>query len=122
MNNKGLILLTYKNKILLMHKQNGVLDPDRHPWNLITVAKNKNFTLDISLKNQVHKEMGIIIENIEIISENYYHSRLTDKNVNSIQRSEHQLLDFFTLKETEKLYLSDEASKFILAYPELVTL
>ncbi len=122
MNNLGLILLTYKNKVLLMHKQNGVLDFEKHPWNLVTVVKNKNFPFEKALKNQVYKEMGIIIENIETISENYYHVRLTDKNVNDIQRSEHQLLDFFTLKETDKLDLSDEASRVISAYPQLITL
>jgi hypothetical protein len=105
-----------------MHRQNGVCDSEKHPWNLVTVAKDKNIPLEQSLKNQVYEEMGIIIESIKTISESYYHARLTDKNVNNMHRSEHQLLDFFTLKEAKNLYLSDEASKFIFTYYQLITL
>lgn len=122
MNNLGLILLTYKNKVLLMHKQKGILDQGKHPWRLISVTINQNLSLEQTLISRIQEEMGIKVENVERITENYYHARLTDKNVNNIQRSEHQLLDFFTLKDTEKLFLSDETSKFISAYPQLITL
>ncbi len=120
MNNQGLILLTYKGKVLLMHKQNGVLDPTKHPWSLITVAEDENLPLEETLVNQVYKEMGIVINDVERISETYYHARLTDKNVNNISRSEHQLLDFFSPKETEKLFLTGETQKFIASHSALI--
>jgi hypothetical protein len=122
MHNYGLILLTYKNKVLLMHKQKGVLDPDKHPWCLISAKKDQNRSLAQALMDRVKREMGIEVENVEKLSENYYHARLTDKNVNNIQRSEHQLLDFFTIKDLEKLYLSDDASRFISSYTNLINL
>ncbi len=122
MNSYGLILLTYKNKVLLMHKQEGVLDLEKHAWELISVIRNQNHSLEQTLISRVQEEMGITLENVERITENYYHARLTDKNVNNIQRSEHQLLDFFTLKETERLFLSHASSKFISTYPQLITL
>ena len=122
MNSYGLILLTYKNKVLLMYKQKGVLDQEKHAWGLISVTGNQNLPLEKTLISRVQEEMGIKVENVERITENYYHARLTDENVNNIQRSEHQLLDFFTLKETEKLFLSDETSKYIYAYSQLITL
>lgn len=120
MNSYDLILLTYKNKILLMQKQKNVLDQEKHPWSLVSISKDQNLSLGQALMSRVVEEMGIKVENVAHISENYYHANLTDKNVNSIQRSELQLLDFFTLKETKKLNLSDETSKFISAYPQLI--
>jgi hypothetical protein len=118
----GLILLTYKGKVLLMHKQNSVIDQEKHPWSLITVIKDKKKTFEKTLIDRVYKEMGIKIENVEFVSENYYHVRLTDNNVNSIKREENQLLDFFTLKELKKLYLTGETAKFIASHESLITL
>lgn len=66
--------------------------------------------------------MGIKIDNVEFVSEFCYHARLTDDNVNHIKRSENQLLDFFSLKEVKKLFLSNQTAKFILNHSSLVTL
>lgn len=116
----GLILLTYKGKVLLMHKQKNVLDEEKHPWGLISCIKESNQSFEEVLTKRVQKEMGIKIENIECVSEFYYHAKLTDDNVNQIIRSEHQLLDFFTLKEIDKLFLSSQTAKFILSHATLV--
>lgn len=118
----GLILLTYKGKVLLMHKQNSVIDEEKHPWSLIAGIKDGKETFEKTLARRVHKEAGIKIENIEYVSEFYYHARLTDDNVNHIQRSENQLLDFFALKETKKLLLSRETAKFISNHSNLINL
>jgi len=37
----GLILLTYKGKVLLMHKQNSVIDEEKHPWSFISGVNDK---------------------------------------------------------------------------------
>ena len=118
----GLILLTYKGKVLLMHKQDSVIDQVNHPWSLITVIKDKKESFENTLIKRVHKEMGIKIEKIEPVSEFYYHAKLTDYHVNNIKRSENQLLDFFTLKEVKKLFLSSETDKFISNHASLITL
>lgn len=111
--NFGLILLTYKGKILLMHKQNSVIDEVKHPWGFISVLQEENKSFDIILKKQIYKEMGIKVDNIEILSKFCYHAKLTDANVNSIKRSENQLLDFFSPNEVKKLFLSSLTQEFI---------
>lgn len=117
----GLILLTYKGKVLLMHKQDSVIDDVIHPWSCIGGVKDNNEPLEKTLTKRVHKEMGIKIENIELVSESCYHARLTDDNVNQISRSENQLLDFFTIKETEKLFLSSATAKLVQNHGMLIS-
>jgi len=70
----------------------------------------------------VRKEMGIKIENVEFVSRSRYLARLTDDNVNRIERSENQLLDFFTLKEVKDLFLSRETADFISSHDQLINL
>jgi len=118
----SLILLTYKGKVLLMHKQKSVIDEEKHPWSFISGVKDKNESFEKTMIRRVHKEMGIRIDNIEFVSKFCYHARLTDYNVNNIKRSENQLLDFFSLKEAKKLFLSSETAKFIVNHASLVTL
>ena|SRR3972149_7178986 len=116
----SLILLTYKGKVLLMHKQNSVIDEEIHPWSFIGGIKKKEESFENALKRRVEAEMGIKIEEIEFVSEFCYHARLTDDNVNKIKRAENQLLDFFTLKEVKKLYLSNPTQQFILKHGTLI--
>ena len=118
----GLILLTYKGKVLLMHKQDSVIDQQKHPWSFISSIKDKSESFEKTLIRRVHKEMGIKIENVELVSELYYHARLTDDNVNHITRSENQLLDFFTLKEVRKLFLTSQTARFISNHASLIAL
>ena len=116
----GLILLTYKGKVLLMHKQNSVIDEEKHPWSFIGGLKDKTETFEKTLTKRVQRETGIKIENVEYVSEFCYHAKLSDNNVNNIKRSENQLLDFFTLKETKKLFLSSDTAKFITNHSSLI--
>ncbi len=99
-----------------MHKQNSVIDTEIHPWSFIGGLKEKDKPLEKTLTKIIHREMGISVENIEFLSDSYYHARLTDNNVNQIKRKENQLLDFFTLRETEKLFLSLATKDFILKH------
>lgn len=116
----SLILLTYKNKALLMHKQKSVIDEEKHPWSFISGVKDGKETFENALIRRVHKEMGIKIENVEFVSNFCYHARLTDENVNSIKRSENQLLDFFNLSELRKLFLSLPTQQFVLKHSSLI--
>jgi|SRR3990167_274060 len=116
----GLILLTYKGKILLMHKQNSVIDEEKHPWSLIGGVKKREESFESALKRCVEIEMGIKIEEIEFVSDFCYHARLTDDNVNKIKRAENQLLDFFTLKEVKNLFLSNTTAQFISKHGMLI--
>lgn len=116
----GLILLTYKGKVLLMHKQKNAIDQEEHPWCFIGGFKEKKESFEQALTRRVEKEMGIKIENIEFVSERCYHASLTDDNVNKIQRAENQLLDFFTPKELNKLFLTNSTQNFISKHFSLI--
>lgn len=116
----SLILLTYKGKVLLMHKRNGPHDEENHPWCFIGGAREKKESFENVLIRKVEKEMGIKIENVEFVSEFCYHARLTDDNVNKIERAENQLLDFFSLKELKNLSLSEQTQQFISKHATLI--
>ena len=116
----GIILLTYKGKVLLMHKQNGVLDEQKHPWTFIGGVRGKREPLKKTIERSIKKEMGIDIKNIEQISEYCYYAPLTDDNVNNIKRGEHQLLDFFNPGELGKLFLSRPTKDFLNKYWSLI--
>ena len=114
------ILLTYKGKVLLMHKKNSVIDEEKHPWCFIGAVKEKSESFEKAMTRRVQKEMGIKIENIEFVSEFCYRAQLTDDNVNKIQRAENQLLDFFTPNEVKKLFLSRTTEQFITKHGSLI--
>jgi 8-oxo-dGTP pyrophosphatase MutT (NUDIX family) len=117
----GLILLTYKGKVLLMHKEKSVIDEEKHPWCLIGGIRQANESFEQTLRRRVQNETGIKIEKVEAVSEFYYHASLTDDNVNKMQRKEHQLLDFFTPRELSKLFLANSTQQFISKHSNLIS-
>lgn len=117
---RGLILLTYKGKALLMNKSNSSIDKEKHPWCFIGGVKGETESFESAMRRRVEMEAGIEIENVEVVSETYYHARLTDDNVNKIKREENQLLDFFTLKDLRKLFLSNTTAQFISKHSSLI--
>lgn len=116
----SLILLTYKGKALLMYKSNGPIDEEKHPWCFIGGIKGEKESFEKAMARRVEKEAGIKIEKVEFVSEFCYHARLTDDNVNKIERAENQLLDFFSLKESKKLFLSSKTTQFISKHGNLI--
>lgn len=118
----SLILLTYKGKVLLMHKEKSVIDEEQHPWCLIGGIRHEKESFEETLQRRVEDETGIKIENVEQVSEFCYHAPLTDDNVNMMQRKEHQLLDFFTPRELDKLFLANSTQNFIAKHSNLINL
>ena len=114
------ILLTYKGKALLMYKRNGPMDEEKHAWCFIDGIKENKESFENAMARKVEKEMGVKIEKVEFVSESCYHARLTDDDVNKIKRAEGQLLDFFTLKELGKLFLSSTTAQFISKHGALI--
>ncbi len=114
------ILLTYKGKALLMYKKSSPMDEEKHAWCFIGGIKENRESFENAMARKVEKEMGIKIEKVEFVSESCYHARLTDDNVNKIKRAEGQLLDFFTLKELRKLFLSNATQQFISKHGALL--
>lgn len=116
----GIILLTYKGKALLMYKFESAIDEEVHEWSFIRGIRKENETLKQALLRIVEKEAGIKVDEIEAVSENFFHARLTDDNVNRIKRSEGQLLDFFTLPDLQKLRLEEYTKFFALRFGNLI--
>lgn len=103
-----------------MYKMSSAIDTEKHNWTFIGSKKSDGESYRDSLTRRVEKEAGIKIEEVEFLSDTFYHARLTDDNVNNIKRNEGQLLDFFTLREVEKLSLSNQTKQFIQKYGDLI--
>jgi NADH pyrophosphatase NudC (nudix superfamily) len=116
----NLILLTYKGKALLMQKSKGPIDEEKHPWCFIGGIKKTGETAERTMLRRVEKEAGIIVKDIELVSDACFHAQLTDDNVNQIKREENQLLNFFTIKEIRKLFLSRLTQQFVIKHGSLI--
>ena len=116
----SLILLTYKGKVLLMYRSDSAIDVQKHEWCLIGGEKGKDESFEEAMTRRVEKEANIKIDEVEFVSKNCYHARLTDDNVNNIKREERQLLDFFTLREIQNLSLTEATKQFIEKHGSLI--
>ncbi len=103
-----------------MYKNNSPIDSEKHPWTLIGGIKEKRESYEAAMARRVKKEAGIKLESVEYVADYCYHASLTDDNVNNIQRAEGQLLDFFTLKELQKLTLAAPTAQFLEKHSDLI--
>ena len=116
----SLILLTYKGKALLMYKTDSANDSEQHDWCFIGGEKGEDESFEEAMSRRVTIEASIELEEVEYLSKSCYHARLTDDNVNNIKRDERQLLDFFTLREVQKLPLSQATKLFVEKHGTLI--
>jgi len=117
----SLILLTYKNKALLSYKQKDSLDEGGRPWSLIASTKNIHETFENAFERRLQDELGIKVDNVEHVSDSFYHASLTDSNVNQIKREEGQLFSFFTIKELKNLLLTVPTREFVSKHGNLIS-
>ncbi len=103
-----------------MNKSNSVVDEEKHPWSFIAGIIKKRDSFENVMSRRVKKETGIEIEKVELVDESCYVARLTDDNVNKIERAQNQLLNFFTLKELKKLFLTIPTRQFISKHSALI--
>ena len=124
----SLILLTYKGKVLLMHRNVLPNMLKINDWCFIGGVKEKNKSFEETISRDVERETSIRLERVELLSEplnndrrkHFYHAKLTDKNVNEIKREDGQTLDFFTLRELDRLRLSESTRLFIVKHRNLL--
>ena len=124
----GLILLTYKGKVLLMHRNTQPNILEIKDWCFIGGVKEKHKSSKETIFRDVERETSIKLEEVELLSDrlysdekkHFYHAELTDENVNDIKREEGQTLDFFTLRELERLNLSASTKSFVLKHRDLL--
>ena len=118
------VLLTYKGKILAMHTENNPLLLNDVTWRFIGRAKEKGKTVEETIYREVERETGMMLSNIELVAtineedatKYFYHARLTDTHVNNMQREDGQTIQFFSLKEMDKLQLSPTTKQFMDQY------
>lgn len=116
----GYILLTYKNKVLLMYKSKSSIDEEKHEWTFLDATKKKDESIKNALARVVFQEASIKLTSIDFIEDNFYHSRLTDHHVNNIKRDEFQLLNFFSKNELKDLNLSSITKNFLAKHSDLI--
>lgn len=103
-----------------MNRKNSAIDDEKHPWCFIGAVKGKDESFEKAMARRVEKETGIRIENVKHLSNLFYHADLTDDNVNKMKRAENQLLDFFSLREINKLILTNSSKDLVQRFGALI--
>ncbi|MBI2033402.1 MAG: NUDIX domain-containing protein [Candidatus Levybacteria bacterium] len=125
--NQSIILLTYKEKILLMAKDDILHALEHNPWHFIVGIKNANDSFEHAIYREVEKEMDIQLDEIKFLSQiisngncqYFYHASLTSDDVNRIVRKEGIMLQFFAFKELRTLSLSDSTKLLVEKHKEV---
>ncbi len=89
-------------------------------WSMIGGKKGIGESFEKTMARCIKEEMNIEISGVKLLliapssDKNiyFYHGRLTDNNVNLIERAEGQELQFFDLKELGKLQLATSTNFF----------
>ncbi|MDO8583170.1 MAG: NUDIX hydrolase, partial [bacterium] len=111
---------TYKEKILLMIRDYDLTARLKKTWCMIGGKKEGNESFEKTITRKIKEEMNIVISDVKFLlvspsdekDIHFYHGKLTDKNVNCIERAEGQELQFFNLKELYKLQLVASTNLF----------
>lgn len=125
---QSIILLTYKGKILLMHKDYILETSDANPWHFISGIKDKNATSEETIAREVKRETSIDLPSVEFLGsldgkdrkKYFYHAPLTDENVNNMVHRDGKILGFFSVKELDNLLLSLSTRLLISRHREIL--
>jgi len=125
---ESLILLTYKEKILLMIRNYVFNSGLKKIWCMIGGKKENNESFEKTIIRKIKEEMNIEVSTIKLLlisplddkNIHFYHGKLTDNNVNRIERAEGQELQFFNLNELDKLELAASANLFFTQHRSAV--
>ena len=125
---ESLILITYKEKILLMIRDYDFTAGLKKVWCMVGGKKEDNESYEKTIVRKIKEDMNIEVSNVKLllispIGDNdihFYHGKLTDNNVNRIQRAEGQELQFFNLKELCNLQLAASANLFFTKHRSAV--
>lgn len=126
-NDLSLIILTYKNKVLLrLHNTDPLAlsiqsNSKKNVWSFLSVSREKNKTLKSSIISKVERETGIKLDGATLLldagtdayNKHIFHASLNDDNVNSMHRVNGETLQFFAIKELTQLNLTDSTKSFI---------
>lgn len=115
------IVLTYKRKVLLKRRESLLDRTNKNTWSFFEDTCCNEESLEHKILKCVEEETSLVLSEPILLKSplkrykntNYYQVALTDKNVNAIQRSEGKELQFFSIKEIEKLRLADSSQKLL---------
>lgn len=130
----SLVLLTYKGKVLLkLHNSNpeiydNPINTTANSWSFLNASKSKHKSLKEGIIAKALNETGIVLQNVTDLvcielddrKHEFFHAYLTDDNVNNMQRREGQTLQFFTIKELNKLNLTQLSRLFVDNHKEIL--
>ena len=121
------IILTYKGKVLVMHTENNPLLLNEVVWRFIGRNREKGKSMEETILREVEKQTGIKLSSIDFLStieeddtqKHFYHGRLSDSNVNNMNRDQGQTIQFYSMRELEKIPLTPSTRKFITQHSNI---
>ena len=121
------VLLSYKRKILLLSPDIDPTGIQQHLWCLIGGEDSDPGKYEEVIYRKVKYATKLDLKNLKLLrssshkkNKHFYHTELTDNEVNSIERREGQRLEFFTLPELSKLSLTKSTEGYINEYRNAV--
>lgn len=120
------VVLTYKGKILLLSPDIPSVNPTKFLWGFISGQKTASESSIQTIHRKVKQATKLDLKNIKLVSvessesECIYHGELSDIDVNSIERKEGLRLEFYTLRELQKLNLTEDTEGFLNDHKETV--
>ena len=114
--------------MLLTFKEKNPIVVQKAPWQFIGGLRQKNKSEEETITRIVERETSIKLESVEFLSsqsvddsiEHFYSAKLTDKDVNNMERLEGQTINFFAVSEIEKLPLSSSTQLFIAKHRDFL--
>ncbi len=121
MGSSNYVILAYKGKLLLFSHDIDIDDITQNVWSFVGNRQLPKETSEDAIYRIIKHTTNLTLKNIKPILSNsqdkimdrFYSVRLTDDDVNQIDRRSRQRLEFFKLKETEKLTLNDSTKYFL---------
>lgn len=122
------ILLTYKGKVLLLQQEDVLNIPNNNAWHFIFAPirrkevkiKTKILSPEKTIIQEVEKETKLKLDEVTLLStistedavQYLFHTKLSDKHVNSINRAEGRILQFFGVNELASLQIQPSTKSF----------
>jgi 8-oxo-dGTP diphosphatase len=122
--------ITYKNKILLFHRDNKPTIKDPDCWDIIGGHNEESETPDQTLIREIHEEIGITPSlykqlfsepDVWQVETYIYHIQLTDTEAQQMKLGdEGQEIKLFTFEELNELKLTQNLTKYLKNYSSLI--
>lgn len=117
------ILLTYKDKVLLLQKDDVLNTLSDNTWHFIERLFKQNASVKKAIIQEVEQKIKIKLQDVNLLmadssdeEEFFFHAMLTDNQVDIIERKEGSIHQFFSVSELSKIKLKDSTKRLLLEY------